>query len=112
MAIPGGALLLVVLAASVVIVVRSNTSAASRTEALATNPDLDPGTPVSGVAPDFTLSDQFGQPVSLHSFRGKVVILAFNDSECTTVCPLTTTADAGCQGDAGQGGLSGGAAAG
>ena len=55
-------------------------------------PYLDPGTPVSGVAPDFTLSDQFGQPVSLHSFRGKVVILAFNDSECTTVCPLTTTA--------------------
>ena len=28
----------------------------------------------------------------MHSFRGKVVILAFNDSECTTVCPLTTTA--------------------
>ena len=44
------------------------------------------------MAPDFTLSDQFGQTVSLHSFRGKVVILAFNDSECTTVCPLTTTA--------------------
>ena len=30
--------------------------------------------------------------MSLHEFRGKVVILAFNDSECTTVCPLTTTA--------------------
>ena len=45
-----------------------------------------------GRAADFTLSDQFGQPVSLHSYRGKVVILAFNDSECTTVCPLTTTA--------------------
>ena len=30
--------------------------------------------------------------MSLHSFHGKVVILAFNDSECTTVCPLTTTA--------------------
>jgi protein SCO1/2 len=29
--------------------------------------------------------------VSLHSYRGKVVILAFSDSECTTVCPLTTT---------------------
>jgi cytochrome oxidase Cu insertion factor (SCO1/SenC/PrrC family)/thiol-disulfide isomerase/thioredoxin len=91
-AIPGGALLLVVLAAFVVMVVRSNGPATSQAEALATNPDLDPGTPVSGVAPDFTLSDQFGQTVSLHSFRGKVVILAFNDSECTTVCPLTTTA--------------------
>ena len=53
---------------------------------------LDPGTKLTGRAPEFTLTDQFGAPVSLHSFRGKVVILAFNDSECTTVCPLTTTA--------------------
>ena len=60
--------------------------------ALATNPDLDPGTPLSGPAPDFTLTDQFNRPVSLSSFRGKVVLLAFNDSECTTICPLTTTA--------------------
>jgi cytochrome oxidase Cu insertion factor (SCO1/SenC/PrrC family)/thiol-disulfide isomerase/thioredoxin len=59
---------------------------------LATNPELDPGTPVSGRATDFTLTDQFGRPVSLHSFRGKVVILAFNDPVCTTVCPLTTSA--------------------
>jgi cytochrome oxidase Cu insertion factor (SCO1/SenC/PrrC family)/thiol-disulfide isomerase/thioredoxin len=59
---------------------------------LATNPDLDPGESLSGPAPGFTLTDQFNRPVSLSSFRGKVVILAFNDSECTTVCPLTTTA--------------------
>ncbi len=59
---------------------------------LARNPYLDPGTPVSGAAPDFTLTDQFGRQVSLHSFLGRVVILAFNDSECTTICPLTTTA--------------------
>jgi cytochrome oxidase Cu insertion factor (SCO1/SenC/PrrC family)/thiol-disulfide isomerase/thioredoxin len=59
---------------------------------LETNPDLDPGTALSGKAPDFTLTSQFGRPVSLHSFRGHVVILAFNDAECTTVCPLTTTA--------------------
>ena len=59
---------------------------------LASNVNLDPGTAVSGTAPGFTLTDQFGQPVSLSSFRGKVVILAFNDAECTTVCPLTTTA--------------------
>ena len=51
-----------------------------------------PGRRSPAPAPDFTLGDQFGQPVSLHSFRGKVVILAFNDSECTTICPLTTTA--------------------
>jgi cytochrome oxidase Cu insertion factor (SCO1/SenC/PrrC family) len=56
------------------------------------SPSLDPGTRLSGTAPNFTLTDQFGKPVSLHSFRGKVVLLAFNDSECTTICPLTTTA--------------------
>jgi cytochrome oxidase Cu insertion factor (SCO1/SenC/PrrC family)/thiol-disulfide isomerase/thioredoxin len=59
---------------------------------LATNPVLDPGAPLTGVAPDFTLTDQFDRSVSLRSFRGKVVLLAFSDSECTTICPLTTTA--------------------
>jgi len=54
--------------------------------------NLDPGTPLSGPAPDFTLTDEAGRQVSLHSYRGRVVILAFNDSQCTTVCPLTTTA--------------------
>ncbi|MGA3155515.1 MAG: SCO family protein [Streptosporangiaceae bacterium] len=59
--------------------------------AAAANPDLDPGSSLGGVAaPDFRLVNQFGQPVSLSAFRGKVVILAFTDSECTTVCPLTT----------------------
>jgi cytochrome oxidase Cu insertion factor (SCO1/SenC/PrrC family)/thiol-disulfide isomerase/thioredoxin len=57
-----------------------------------TNPDLDPGTPLSAPAPNFALTDQFGRRVSLDSFRGKVVLLAFNDPVCTTVCPLTTTA--------------------
>jgi cytochrome oxidase Cu insertion factor (SCO1/SenC/PrrC family)/thiol-disulfide isomerase/thioredoxin len=56
------------------------------------NSALDPGTPLRGPAPDFTLTDQFGRSVSLSSYRGKVVILAFNDPVCTTVCPLTTTA--------------------
>lgn len=41
-------------------------------------------------APDLTLTNQFGQKISLSAFRGKVIILAFTDSECTTVCPLTT----------------------
>jgi cytochrome oxidase Cu insertion factor (SCO1/SenC/PrrC family)/thiol-disulfide isomerase/thioredoxin len=63
-----------------------------RIDALERNPDLDPGTPLTGTAPDFRLSDQFGRQVSLSSFHGRVVILAFNDSECTTICPLTTSA--------------------
>jgi cytochrome oxidase Cu insertion factor (SCO1/SenC/PrrC family) len=67
--------------------------ASAATEAgLASNPNLDPGTSLSQAAPNFTLTDQFGQPVSLSSYRGKVTILAFNDSECSSVCPLTTTA--------------------
>ncbi len=41
-------------------------------------------------APDFTLVDQGGHPISLGEFRGRVVLLAFVDSECTTICPLTT----------------------
>lgn len=56
------------------------------------NPVLDPGTVLSGAAPAFTLTDQFGKRVSLSSFRGKVVVLSFNDPQCTTICPLTTTA--------------------
>jgi cytochrome oxidase Cu insertion factor (SCO1/SenC/PrrC family)/thiol-disulfide isomerase/thioredoxin len=64
----------------------------AQTDGLATNPNLDPGTSLAGPAPGFTLTDQFGRQVSLQSFRGKVVLLAFNDSECTTICPLTTTA--------------------
>ncbi len=57
----------------------------------AANPNLDPGSSLGGgPAPDFSLTNQFGQRISLSAFRGKVVILAFTDSECTTVCPLTT----------------------
>jgi cytochrome oxidase Cu insertion factor (SCO1/SenC/PrrC family) len=55
------------------------------------NPNLDLGSSLGGQpAPDFRLRNQFGQPMSLSQFRGKVVMLAFEDSECTTVCPLTT----------------------
>jgi cytochrome oxidase Cu insertion factor (SCO1/SenC/PrrC family) len=56
------------------------------------NPNLDPGAPLNAVAPNFTLTDQFGKRVSLRSLRGKVVVLSFNDPKCTTICPLTTTA--------------------
>jgi cytochrome oxidase Cu insertion factor (SCO1/SenC/PrrC family)/thiol-disulfide isomerase/thioredoxin len=88
-----GALFAVPLVA-VAILLTSATGSGSgaRRGGLARNPQLDPGTPLSRPAPDFTLTDQFGRSVSLSSFRGKVVILAFNDSECTTICPLTTTA--------------------
>ncbi len=71
----------------------SQLSGSSSVDALGTNPYLDPGTVLSGKpAPDFTLSDESGHPISLSAYRGKVVFLDFNDSECTTICPLTTTA--------------------
>jgi cytochrome oxidase Cu insertion factor (SCO1/SenC/PrrC family) len=76
-------------------VVRSSSAPAvpgTITDVAVPNPRLDPGTPLEGVAPAFTLTDQFGRRVSLRSFRGKVVVVSFNDPRCTTICPLTTTA--------------------
>jgi cytochrome oxidase Cu insertion factor (SCO1/SenC/PrrC family)/thiol-disulfide isomerase/thioredoxin len=74
-------------------VILRGTGSGSAPGALAANPYLDPGTPLSGQpAPNFTLRDQFGRLTSLSQYRGRVVILAFNDSQCTTICPLTTTA--------------------
>lgn len=53
--------------------------------------NVDPGTPLGKrPAPNFTLTNQFGKRVSLAQYRGKVVILAFMDSQCTTICPLTS----------------------
>jgi cytochrome oxidase Cu insertion factor (SCO1/SenC/PrrC family) len=68
-----------------------SSSAASQQKLADANPNLDPGSSLGGIrAPDFALTNQFGQKISLSAFRGKVIILAFTDSECTTVCPLTT----------------------
>jgi cytochrome oxidase Cu insertion factor (SCO1/SenC/PrrC family)/thiol-disulfide isomerase/thioredoxin len=86
------ALAVLVVLAAVIVGALVTRPSAKPPAALASNPNLDPGTPLSKPAPDFTLRDEFGRAVSLHSYRGKVVLLAFNDSECTTVCPLTTTA--------------------
>ena len=92
-----GAALAVGLGIGVVIsVVHSSTTpstpvAATQTPGM-TNPVLDPGARLDAVAPDFTLTDQFGKRVSLSSLHGKVVVLSFNDPQCTTICPLTTTA--------------------
>jgi cytochrome oxidase Cu insertion factor (SCO1/SenC/PrrC family) len=48
------------------------------------------GFPMKGdPAPDFSLVDQFGKPVTLSSFRGQEVVLAFIDSQCKSLCPLT-----------------------
>ena len=68
------------------------TAPSSSSSSSMANPNLDPGVRLSALAPGFTLIDQFGKRVSLSALRGKVVVLAFNDPKCTTICPLTTTA--------------------
>ena len=43
-----------------------------------------------GPAPDFTLTSQDGEPVSLHDFRGKVVAVTFIYTYCPDLCPMLT----------------------
>ena len=89
--LPSAAVLSAALLVGIILV--SLSASSSTAGPLAHNPYIDPGTSLpERQAPDFTLINQYGQPVSLHQFRGKVVILTFNDSECTTICPLTTEA--------------------
>ncbi len=92
LALVAGAVVLFATAVGAAVAVIATGPSSSDASALARNPYLDPGTALSRPAPEFTLTDQFGRSVSLRQFRGKVVILAFNDSECTTICPLTTSA--------------------
>ncbi|MAS35418.1 MAG: hypothetical protein CL610_15515 [Anaerolineaceae bacterium] len=47
------------------------------------------GTPLNKPAPDFELSDQSGQAIQLLDYRGKIVVLAFFDSQCDEACALT-----------------------
>jgi cytochrome oxidase Cu insertion factor (SCO1/SenC/PrrC family) len=66
-------------------------SPAEATLANYANQDVDPGSPAGDTpAPNFVLRDQMGRETSLAQFRGKVVLIAFVDSQCTTICPLTT----------------------
>ncbi len=39
-------------------------------------------------APDFRLTDQNGKPLSLHSLRGRPVLVTFIDPLCRNLCPL------------------------
>jgi protein SCO1/2 len=40
-------------------------------------------------APDFTLTDQYGEPFRLSEQRGRVVLLFFGYASCPDVCPTT-----------------------
>lgn len=39
-------------------------------------------------APDFTLTDQHARPTSISQYRGKSVVLSFNDDVCQDLCTL------------------------
>jgi len=66
-------------------------AAASVSPVAVVNQDVDPGSSAGNTpAPNFMLQDQLGRETSLAQFRGKVVLMAFVDSHCTTICPLTT----------------------
>jgi peroxiredoxin len=43
------------------------------------------GVAIGAKAPDFTLQDQTGKPVSLHDFTGKVVVLEWTNPKCPVV---------------------------
>jgi protein SCO1/2 len=55
------------------------------------------GLPSIGPAPEFTLTTQDGQRLSLKELRGKVVAVTFIYASCTDTCPLLTAKMAGLQ---------------
>lgn len=89
----GSVIVLVAVAVTTVLLARSGTTHAASSPVRVTGAEVDPGSSMHNKpAPNFRLTNQFGQQVSLSQFRGKAVLIAFVDSECTTICPLTTTA--------------------
>ena len=62
----------------------SLSAAASRHAALDAPAVLSP----PAQAPDFTLRDSLGKPVTLSQFRGRAVLLTFIYDHCPDVCPL------------------------
>lgn len=49
---------------------------------------LDVLPPPQDSAPDFALTDQQGRPTSISEYRGKAVVLSFNDDVCEDLCTL------------------------
>ena len=50
----------------------------------------DPPLPKIAPAPEFALTSQDGEPVTLADFRGKVVAVTFIFTLCTATCPVLT----------------------
>jgi cytochrome oxidase Cu insertion factor (SCO1/SenC/PrrC family) len=84
---------LILALACVALIVRHASSASTQNVLASSGPagvEAGGGFPIDGKpAPGFTLTDQFGHAVSLSSLHGHEVVMAFIDTRCTTVCPLT-----------------------
>jgi cytochrome oxidase Cu insertion factor (SCO1/SenC/PrrC family)/thiol-disulfide isomerase/thioredoxin len=50
--------------------------------------EMNPMINMNTVAPAVKLTDQNGKPLTLKEFRGKSVVLTFDDDECTDLCTL------------------------
>jgi cytochrome oxidase Cu insertion factor (SCO1/SenC/PrrC family) len=50
--------------------------------------EMNPMMDMDTVAPAVKLTDQHGKPLTLSEFRGKSVVLTFDDDECTDLCTL------------------------
>lgn len=49
---------------------------------------LDPLSAPLSASPPLSLTDQYGHPLALSQFRGKSVVLSFNDDKCEDLCTL------------------------
>ena len=79
------------LAAALVMLVVSNTAARAHEAEPPRAAALPPAAPflgVIGAAPDFRLLDTGGRSVQLAEDRGRVVLVAFIYTSCTTACPI------------------------
>lgn len=65
--------------------------------ALAATSVTDAGLPRIGVAPPFTLVDQDGRRFSLSDVRGRVAVVTFVFTTCSSTCPLLTAKLVGIQ---------------
>ena len=82
------ALLVVLVVAIVAVLGLGPTTAGPGTPVAHTGPFAGPTLPPGLRAPDFTLRDQNGRPVSLAADRGHVVVLTFIHSLCHDACPF------------------------
>jgi len=82
------AVVLLLLLAAIGVVLLVDGSAGGAAGATSSGEFLGPTLPAGLRAADFTLSDQNGTSVSLHSYRGQVVVLTFIHSRCHDACPL------------------------